>query len=37
MGRGDLLDAEWELIGPLLPPEFGRWGASSWRQPALPQ
>lgn len=20
MGRGDLSDAEWELIGPLLPP-----------------
>lgn len=25
MGRGDLLDAEWDLIGPLLPPERGRW------------
>ena len=25
MGRGDLSDAEWELIGPLLPPERGRW------------
>ncbi|WP_239807435.1 transposase [Croceicoccus hydrothermalis] len=25
MGRGDLSDAEWELIGPLLPPEQGRW------------
>jgi len=24
MGRGDLSDAEWELIGPLLPPERGR-------------
>jgi hypothetical protein len=23
MGRGDLSDAEWELIGPLLPPEGG--------------
>ena len=27
MGRGDLSNAEWELIGPsLLPPERGRWG-----------
>ena len=25
MGRGDLSEAEWELIGPLLPPERGRW------------
>ena len=25
MSRGDLSDAEWELIGPLLPPERGRW------------
>lgn len=25
MGRGDLPDAEWELIGPLLPPKRGRW------------
>ena len=25
MGRGDLSDAEWELIRPLLPPERGRW------------
>ena len=25
MGRGDLSDAEWEVIGPLLPPERGRW------------
>jgi transposase len=25
MGRGDLSDAEWELIGPLLPPGRGRW------------
>ena len=25
MGRGDLSDAVWELIGPLLPPERGRW------------
>ena len=25
MGRGDLSDAEWGLIGPLLPPERGRW------------
>lgn len=36
MGRGDLSDAEWELIGPLLPPERG-----SWARPAgdnrLPQ
>lgn len=24
MGRGDLSDAKWELIGPLLPPERGR-------------
>jgi len=24
MGRGDLSDAAWELIGPLLPPERGR-------------
>ena len=25
MGRGELSDAEWDLIGPLLPPERGRW------------
>lgn len=25
LGRGDLSDAERELIGPLLPPERGRW------------
>lgn len=25
MGRGGLSDAAWELIGPLLPPERGRW------------
>ena len=25
MGRGDLSDTEWDLIGPLLPPERGRW------------
>ena len=25
MGRGDLSDEEWELIGPLLPSERGRW------------
>lgn len=25
MGRGDLSGAEWDLIGPLLPPERGRW------------
>ena len=25
MARGDLTDAEWELIGPLLPSERGRW------------
>ena len=25
MGRGDLTDEEWALIGPLLPPERGRW------------
>lgn len=25
MDRGDLSDAEWELIGPLLPPERRRW------------
>lgn len=24
MGRVDLPDAEWELTGPLLPPEHGR-------------
>lgn len=26
MDRGDLSDAEWDLIGPLLPSERGRWG-----------
>src|SRR5215218_10130371 len=26
MGTGDLTDAEWELVGPLLPPERGRPG-----------
>ena len=25
MDRGDLSDVEWELIGPLLPSERGRW------------
>ena len=25
MGRGDLSDSEWEVIGPLLPSERGRW------------
>jgi len=25
MARGDLTDHEWSLIGPLLPPERGRW------------
>lgn len=25
MARGDLTDEEWALIGPLLPPERGRW------------
>ena len=25
MDRGDLSDAEWALIGTLLPPERGRW------------
>ena len=29
MGRGDLSDAEWDLIGPLLPPERGRWARPS--------
>ena len=29
IGRGDLSDAEWELIGPLLPPERGRWARSA--------
>ena len=25
MDRGDLSDAEWQLVGPLLPSERGRW------------
>lgn len=25
MDRGDLSDAEWAIVGPLLPPERGRW------------
>jgi transposase len=25
MGRGDLTDEEWGLVGPLLPSERGRW------------
>ena len=25
MGREDISDAQWELIGPLLPSERGRW------------
>ena len=29
MDRGDLSDAEWELIGPLLPSERGRWARPS--------
>ncbi|WP_209436181.1 transposase, partial [Gluconobacter japonicus] len=24
-GQGDLTDQEWAMIGPLLPPERGRW------------
>ena len=31
MDRRDLSDAEWELIGPLLPSEWGTLGASCWR------
>ncbi len=26
MAREDLTDQEWAIIGPLLPPEHGRWG-----------
>jgi len=29
MDRGHLSDAEWELIGPLLPSEQGRWARPS--------
>lgn len=29
MGRGDLSDSEWAIIGPLLPPERGRWARPS--------
>ena len=29
MERGDLSDAEWTIIGPLLPPERGRWARPS--------
>ncbi|WP_336763521.1 IS5 family transposase [Asaia sp. VD9] len=29
MARGDLTDHEWSLIGPLLPPERGRWARPS--------
>jgi transposase len=29
MDRGDLSDAEWDLIGSPLPPERGRWGRPS--------
>ena len=25
MARNDLMDQEWAMIGPLLPPERGRW------------
>ena len=25
MARGDLTDEEWAMIGPLVPPERGRW------------
>ena len=25
LGRGDLSDAEWAIVGPLLPPERVRW------------
>ena len=34
MGRENLSDAEWELIGPLLPPELRRWArpaGGNWR------
>lgn len=36
MGRRGLSDVEWELIGPLLPPERGRWAhpaGDNWRFP----
>jgi len=29
LGRGDLSDSEWAIIGPLLPPERGRWARPS--------
>ncbi|MBV1837819.1 IS5 family transposase [Acetobacter estunensis] len=29
MTRGDLTDQEWAMIGPLLPPERGRWARPS--------
>ena len=29
MARGDLTDQEWAMIGPLLPPERGRWARPS--------
>ena len=29
MARGDLTDEEWEVIGPLLPSERGRWARPS--------
>jgi hypothetical protein len=32
MCRGDLSDSEWELIGPLPPPERGRWARLAGRQ-----
>ncbi len=35
MGRGDLSDAEWELIGPLLPPERSRWARPLAKPKAL--
>jgi transposase len=31
MGRGDLSDAEWAVIGLLLPPERGRWARPARR------
>jgi len=37
MGRGDLSDAEWEPISPLLQSNGGALGATCCRQPAFSQ
>jgi len=36
MGRGDISDAEWEMVGPLLPSERARWAEQAVWDAMLP-